>query len=372
MKIFELTKYLEDWMPSEIAWIKDNVGLQVGSLQNEIGNILICLDVNSRVIDEAIRQNCNLIISHHPLLFNPIKKIDIAKDTTSQIIQQLIKNNLTLISYHTNFDFTKDGVSFQLAKTIGLKNIKFLSHLIENQYKLVVFVPVDSVEKVSEAIFTSGGGIIGEYSNCSFQIQGNGTFKGTEESNPAIGMKGKFEKVNEIRLEVLVSQWKLNSVINNMLKVHPYEEPAFDIYPLKNKNVNYGEGAIGELSDELSTNSFLELISKKLKIKSLRYTSGKNDKIKKVAVCGGAGSALLNEAINNNADAFITADIKYHTFQDAQSKILLIDAGHFETEVVAIKELKTKINKFLTEKKINKKVLFVKENTNPIKYFNNY
>ncbi len=372
MKIFELTKYLESWMPSEIAWEKDNVGLQVGNLQNEIINILICLDVNPKVIEEAIQQKCNLIISHHPILFNPIKKIDTSKDTASKIIQQLIKNDISLISYHTNFDFTKEGVSFQLAKIIGLQNIKFLSHLIDNQYKLVVFVPSDSVDKVSKAIFNYGGGIIGEYSNCSFQIQGNGTFKGSEKSNPTIGKKEKLEKISEIRLEVLVNQWDINSVISNMLKVHPYEEPAFDIYPLRNQNVNYGEGAIGDLPNELSTKDFLELVSNKLKVKFLRYTSGKNNGIKRVAVCGGAGSALLNEAINNNADAFITADIKYHTFQDSQNKILLIDAGHYETEIVSLKELKIKIDKFLSVKKINTQVFIVKENTNPIKYFNNY
>jgi dinuclear metal center YbgI/SA1388 family protein len=371
MKIIELTKYLESWVPKNIAWEKDNVGLQAGSLERGFSNILLCLESAEDVIKEAVRKKCKLIISHHPLIFNPLKKIDLQNDKTSKQIEQLIKKEITLISYHTNLDFTKDGVSFSLAKELKLKKIKFLSSLKSNQYKLVVFVPNNAVEKVASAIFNAGGGIIGEYKNCSFKLNGMGTFLGSEKSNPSIGQKQKFESVNEVRLEVLVNEWKLKEVIKAIIEHHPYEEPAYDIYPLINENVNYGMGAIGELEKELSERDFLKYASSKIKSPNLKFVTGGKKKIKKVAVCGGSGSDLLNAAVSQKADALITADIKYHTFQDAAEKILLIDAGHYETEIHSLKELKIRIEKFIKEKKLNSKVFIYSKSTSPIKFYSN-
>jgi dinuclear metal center YbgI/SA1388 family protein len=365
----EIIKYLEEWAPKGIAWDKDNVGWQVGDPEIKIKNVLLSLDLKEEVIESAIKENCNLIITHHPLLYYPLKNLDFSKSKNARLIQRLIKNNISLYSAHTNLDFTKNGVSYQMAKKLSLKKIDFLKNLSGNQFKLAVFVPLSAVERVAEAIHQAGGGIIGEYSNCSFRTSGAGTFKGSNESNPAIGKKGVVEFVEEVKLEVLVDKWNLNQVLNAMKKAHPYEEVAYDIYSLKNDNANYGIGAIGELSDSMDTHDFLGFVSSKLKTSTLRYTNSKKKKIKTVAVCGGSCGELVDEAIKQNADAFVTADLKYHTFQDAEGKILLIDAGHYETEVPILDEIKKRLESFLNEnKKI--KVLKFKGSTNPIVFYN--
>ncbi len=368
MKIFELTKYLEVWAPTEIAWDKDNVGLQIGSMSKEFSNILLCLEVTEAVIKEAIKKKCNLIFSHHPLIFNPIKKIDTHQDKTSRLIELLIKNNITLISYHTNLDFTKNGVSFQLARKLNLQKITFLQKQKSNQYKLVVFIPEENIEQVSDAMFNSGAGIIGEYSKCSYKTNGEGTFQGSIDTNPVVGSKMNFEKVNEYRLEVLVNKWNLKNVLHALIKTHPYEEPAFDIYPLENENLNYGFGAIGELSKPMQQDEFLNFAARQIGNKNLKYVPGKSKTIKRVAVCGGSGSELLGRAISCRADAFITADIKYHSFFDAEGKILLIDAGHYETEIHILPEIKTRISLLLNEKKLTNEIFIFNKTTNPVKF----
>lgn len=366
----EIIKYLEDWAPKGIAWEKDNVGLQVGNPDLKVKNILLSLDINDEVINYAIKENCNFVISHHPLLYHPLKNLDFSGSKNAKLIELMIKNNITLYSAHTNLDFTKHGVSYQLARRLDLKKINFLKNLKENQFKLCVFVPLTHINNVADAIHLQGAGIIGEYSHCSFRTIGTGTFKGSELSNPSLGKRGKTESVDEVKLEVLVDEWKLSRVIDSVKKVHPYEEVAFDVYPLKNDNTNYGIGAIGELEKPMKLIDFLHFVSSKLKTSSLRYATGKAQSIKKVAVCGGSCGELLDEAIKQNADVFITADLKYHTFQDAEGKILLIDAGHYETEVPILDEMKRRLDSFLNEEK-RIKVLKFKGSTNPIVFFNN-
>ncbi len=368
MKCIEIIKYLEQWAPKEIAWEKDNAGLQVGSAERDIKNIFLCLDVTPAAVDEAVRNSCSLIISHHPLLFNPLKRISVDKDPRSQVIEKLIKNDITLYSAHTNLDYTKDGVSFSLAKQLKLKDIDFLTKLSPSQVKLVVFIPEESLEKVSDAVFKAGGGKIGEYSNCSFRVQGKGTFKGSDKSNPSAGKKEIFETVNEMRLEVIVDSWKIRNVITEMLKVHPYEEPAYDIYPINNEHTNYGIGAAGLVDPVMTANEFMEYVSKRLGLKNFRYAGGGKKKIRRVAVCGGAGSEYIKEAIESGADAYITADIKYHTFQEAEGNILLIDAGHYETEIFAMDEVKERLHSF-AGKEI--KIFNYSKTTNPVKFFIN-
>ena len=370
MKCKKILEYFEHWAPAANAWERDNVGLQVGNENSSIKNILLSLDLNNKVVDEAIKRNCNLIITHHPFLFHPIKNINTTIDTRSIIIEKLLKKDINVFSAHTNLDFTKDGVSFQLAKAIGLKDIQFLKNLKNDQFKLVVFVPDKNLEKVAEAIHNAGGGVIGEYSNCGFRMNGTGTFKGSADSNPAIGKKNMLEKVEETRLEVLVSKSDLSKVISSMVKAHPYEEVAYDIYPLKNDNVNFGFGAIGEFEKGMNTQQFFKTLSKNLKLKNFRYTTGKSNSVKKVAVCGGSCSELVDEAISSGADAFVTADLKYHTFQDAEGKIFLIDAGHYETEAPVLIEIKKRLEKDLIGNK-SIKVFKYSGSTNPVLFYNN-
>ena len=370
MKCKTIIKYLEDWAPKEIAWGKDNVGLQIGTTEREIKNIMLSLDLSEKVIVEALKKKCNLIITHHPLLFRPLWEIDTYNNKISKLVENLIKNDLTLYSAHTNLDNTKDGVSFQLAKRLKLHNIRFLKELSENQVKLVVFVPKKYMQKVAEAIHQSGGGIIGDYANYNFLATGIGTFQGSRNSNPFIGKKENIESVEEIRLEVIVDSWKTHKVINAMTSAHPYEKPAYDIYPLKNSNVNYGNGAIGTLKSPMKKAEFLTEVSKQLKIKNFRYTNGKSRTICKVAVCGGSCSDLIEDAMRQGADAFITADVKYHSFQYAEERILFIDAGHYETEIPALDEVQKRLKSFLAnERKI--KVFKYSGSTNPIIFYNN-
>ena len=366
----EIFKYLESWAPKEIAWKNDNVGLQVGSASRKVENIILCLEVNMQVIEQAIKKKCNLIISHHPLIFHPLKKIDVGRNKDSAIIEKLIKNDITLYSAHTNLDFTKDGVSFELAKKLKLQNIKFLADLPTNQFKLTVFVPEASLQKVSDAIFDAGGGNIGEYSQCSFRLRGEGTFLGSEKSNPAIGGKNKAEKVEEVRLEVLVNSYDLKNVISAMLKAHPYEEPAYDIYTLSNSGTTTGAGAIGELKEAMDQRTFLQFVSESINAKNFRFTEGKKSKIKKIAVCGGSGSDMIFTAISEGADAYITADIKYHAFHDAKDQILLIDAGHYETEIHSLDEVEKKLKNF-TGGKSGIKIFKFSGSTNPVLFYNN-
>lgn len=370
MKCSEVIKFLESWAPKEIAWERDNVGLQVGYTNREISNILLCLDVTNGVLKEAIKKKCNFVISHHPLLFHSLKKINPAQDKISQIIETLIKNNITLYSAHTNLDFTRDGVSFELARVLQLKNITFLSNLDSDQSKLVIFVPQSHVDTVANELFKHGAGTIGNYSNCSFRSEGKGTFKGSKDSKPSIGKKERLEKVEEIKLEMIIDSWKITSALEAARKVHPYEEMAYDIYPLKNTNDKFGVGAIGELQKEMSKKDFLNHVSKNLNIKSFKYVDGKTEKIKRIAVCGGSGSEYIKNAISAGADAYITADIKYHSFHDAHKDILLIDAGHYETEIFSLDEIYKRL-KTLTIQNSGVKVYKYSKSTNPIIFYNN-
>ncbi|MBE2280318.1 MAG: Nif3-like dinuclear metal center hexameric protein [Ignavibacteriaceae bacterium] len=371
MRILEITKTLDEWAPQQVAWERDNPGIQVGYPGTELTNTLICMDVSDSVIEEAIKRKCNLIISHHPLLFLPLKRITPETDRISRYISKLLKHNITLFSYHTNLDYTKHGVSFQLAKKLQLEGINFLEPLQGGLSKFVVFSPESDVEKVSEAIFGAGGGVIGEYSNCSTRNEIKGTFKGSNNSNPTLGAKNVFETVKEIRLEAVVYDWLIPSVIERVKKVHSYEEPAFEVYKLQNSHTNFGAGAKGTLKNEMSTSGFLSFVSKSLNAECLRYGFNPPAKIKKVAVMGGAGQDYLNKAISEGCNAFITGDIGYHRFQDSENKILLIDAGHFETEVSVLDEIRERI---ISAKGFNKNdnMVFVAGSNafNPVKYYN--
>ncbi len=365
----EIITHIENWAPPKIAWNKDNVGLQVGSSEMQVSNILLSLELTEKVLDEAIKKKCNFIFTHHPFIFYPVTSINTG-NSKGKLIAKLIKNNITLFSAHTNLDYTKNGVSFELAKTLNLKNIKFLSNQRANQFKVIVFIPEKDFEKVRDAVFSAGAGIIGEYEKCSYSTVGTGTFEGSVNSNPVIGRSNNFEKVKEVKFEVTVNSWILNKVISVIRKIHPYEEPAFDIIPVQNENNNYGAGAIGILEQSMSKNEFLLHVCSKLKTNNIRYTNGKKNRIKTVAVCGGSCADLLNIAINKKADAFITADIKYHTFQEGENKILFIDAGHYETEIHSLNIVKKELENLIINNKESVKVFKYSGSTNPIKFFN--
>jgi dinuclear metal center YbgI/SA1388 family protein len=371
MTIRALITYLESKYPKGVAWEKDNIGLQIGNLGNKLKNIFLTLDLDMQGVNRAVSKNCNLIITHHPILFTPLKMLDLESDIKAQMIEKCIQKNITVYSAHTNFDFSSGGVSFALADKLGLTDIQFLENTSRDQYKMIVFVPELFLDRVSEAIFNAGGGRIGNYNKCSYRVSGTGTFEGNDASNPLLGVSENFEQVEEIKLEVILDKWNLNKVVSEMISAHPYEEPAYDIYPLENDNVNFGYGAIGNLNAPLPEKDFLQMVSKSLKADNLRYCSGTGRKIKRVAVCGGSGVRHVNAAINKGADAYVTADVKYHDFQSVEKQILFIDAGHYETEIHALNVLKKELSAFVNKSKSNSEIFINRTSTNPVKFYNN-
>jgi dinuclear metal center YbgI/SA1388 family protein len=331
MTVADIIRICEQWAPSGAAWERDNVGLQIGNTTGRVRRILVALDITEAVVREAVKKKIDLVITHHPLFYRLPRSLT---DTTSQgrIAREMIRNGIALYSMHTNLDRVRDGVSFALARTLGLQNISFLVPLEKSQMKIATFVPRTAVENVADAMSKAGAGVIGKYTECSFRTEGVGTYRPDSDTSPWAGTPGLLEKADEIRLEMVAARWNVPAVIAALLEAHPYEEVAYDVYPIENGSPNFGMGAIGTLSPSLSTKRFLNLVRKKIAREGFRYTAGRRSTITCVAVCGGSGTEYLTAAIVSGADAYVTADVSYHVFQEAENRITLIDAGHFETE----------------------------------------
>ena len=364
MKVKDICSYLDTAVPLSFQESYDNSGLQVGDPESRITSALVALDVTETLLDEAVTGGYGLILTHHPLIFSPLKKIT-GKTSIERIVVKAVKNDISIYSCHTNLDVMFNGVSRKMAEKIGLQNIRVLSPLKHKLLKLVTYIPEDHLDKVSEAIFEAGAGMIGNYDKCSFSSNGFGSFRGGEYANPFVGEKGKMHLEKEIRFEtILLSHFK-DRVIEALINAHPYEEVAYDLYSLENDYTQAGLGCIGSLSTPLGGKSFLSLLSEMFKADGIRYSNLTPGKIKTVALCGGAGISILNESIASGADALVTSDIKYHDFMNAENKILLFDIGHFESE-----KCSTEILYDLIIKKFPKfAVRFSETNTNPINYF---
>jgi dinuclear metal center YbgI/SA1388 family protein len=367
MRVQDIQEIIETWAPREIAWEKDNVGLQIGSGWKSVQRILVALEITPQVISDAKRKKADIIITHHPLLFHPLRSIT---DLTDQgrFVQQLVQSDIAVYSTHTNLDFTRNGVSFVLAESLGLTEIDFLLGGSSGMKKIIVFVPPEHVEAVAEEMASAGAGIIGDYDKCSFRINGTGTFRPRSGASPFVGTVGNLEKVPEVRLEMLVPSWRLQAVIRNMLEVHPYEEVAYDVYPLENQTKDSGAGAIGSLKKAMSLRRFLSRIRATLRIRSLRFSGDLSSDVRRVAVCGGTGGSLLPAAIGEKADVFVTADVKYHTFQDARDKIAVVDAGHYETERPVLDAAVSHLRKTIKKKGEKVEVFLTSVVTSPISY----
>lgn len=331
IKIKEITSYLESLAPLSSQASYDNCGLIVGDPNTEITSALICLDSTEVVIDEAIQKGCNLIIAHHPIVFSGLKKLN-GKNYIERTVIKAIQNNIAIYAIHTNLDSYRFGVNYEIGNRLGLENLQILSPAENSLFKLSVFVPIEHSSSVSSAMFEAGAGQIGNYSECSFESTGTGAFKPTELANPFDGEIGKRNKVSETKIEVIVSNHTLHSVVRAMIAAHPYEEVAHDIHPLKNKNMYEGSGMVGSLKKEMDELSFLKLVKNTFNCGIIRHTSLRNKPIKKVAFCGGSGSFLLQHAKRVKADIFITGDYKYHDFFDADDELVIADIGHFESE----------------------------------------
>lgn len=363
MLVKEIIKQLETLAPPAYQEDYDNCGLIIGNMQQEVRGILISLDCMESVVEEAIRENCNLIIAHHPIIFKGLKKIN-GNNYIEKTIIKAIKNDIAIYAVHTNLDNVKGGVNFKIAEKLGLENVKILAPKKQLLKKLVAFVPQSHKEQLIKALHNAGAGNIGDYSECSYQHDGTGTFKPNEKANPAIGSANKKETVEEIRIEVVFPFYLESAIVSALYKNHPYEEPAFDLLLLENKNKEVGSGAIGTLPIPMKELDFMNYIKSKMNISNIRHTAFLGKEIEKVALCGGSGSFLLKNALEADADAYISADFKYHEFFDAENKIVIADIGHYESEVFT----KNLFYDFLIEKFSNIAVRLSKIDTNPISY----
>lgn len=363
MKLKDLTSYLDSIAPPAYQESYDNAGLIVGNPEAEITKALLCIDSTDEVVKEAIRKKCNLIIAHHPIVFKGLKKFT-GKNYVERAVMLAVKNDIAIYCAHTNLDNVHTGVNAKICEKLGLMNTRILSPKRELLKKLITFVPLKDAEKVRDALFKSGAGVIGDYSETSYNTEGFGTFKGNEATNPHVGEKGKRHQEPEIRVETIFPGYAESRVIAGLLRAHPYEEVAYDIIPLGNAHPRVGSGMVGELPKPADELAFLKNLKKTFKTGCVRHTPLTGKKVVKVAVCGGSGSFLLPDAIRAGADIFITGDFKYHDFFDAEGKILIADIGHFESE-----QFTTEIFHAVLSRNFNKfALLFSETNTNPVNY----
>ena len=363
-RIKDITNFLELLAPLPFQESYDNAGLIVGDAQVEVTGVLITLDSTEAVVDEAIAKGCNLIIAHHPIVFKGLKKLN-GKNYVERTVIKAIKNDIAIYAAHTNLDHVVGGVNFMIAARLRLQNVRILAPKHDTLMKLVSFVPVDDTPKVLDALYSAGVGQIGNYDHCSFLVNGKGTFRPNQNANPHIGTTDTDEEVIENRIEVIFPAHLENQVMTALRKAHPYEEVAYYLTLLQNQHQEMGAGAVGNLPEALPVQDFLAYLKQNMNLNVIRHTAIVKGMIQKIALCGGAGSFLLNHAIRAEADVFITADFKYHEFFDADGRIIICDIGHYESEVFT-KEL---LQRYLSKKFPNFATILSETITNPVNYY---
>ncbi|MDY7393702.1 Nif3-like dinuclear metal center hexameric protein [Aureibaculum sp. 2210JD6-5] len=363
MTIKDITNSLEEIAPLYYAEDFDNVGLLVGNYQTEVTGVLVTLDTLESVVDEAIAKNCNLIVSFHPIIFSGLKKIN-GNNYVERIVLKAIKNDIAIYSIHTALDNSVKGVSAMMAQKLNLSNTKILLPKSGFIKKLTTYVPDTAADRVRRALFEAGAGAIGNYENCSYNIRGLGTYKGNEESNPAIGKKGVLQQEKETFISVIFEKHLENKVLTALFKNHPYEEVAYDVITTDNTHQNIGMGMIGELPEPVNEDEFLSLLKSTFNLKAIRHSNLLNKPINKVAVLGGSGSFAIDAAKSSGADIYVSADFKYHDFYKAENQVVLADIGHYESEQFT----KNLLVDYLTKKFRNFAIVLSEINTNPINY----
>ncbi|HYF70435.1 MAG TPA: Nif3-like dinuclear metal center hexameric protein [Ohtaekwangia sp.] len=361
--IKDVTDYLETLAPRAYQESYDNAGLICGNPTTKVTGILVSLDCIEAVVQEAIDSGCNLVVAHHPIVFRGLKKIT-GSNYVERTLLKAIKNDIAIYAIHTNLDNVHQGVNRKIAEKIGLRNLRILDPKKGTLSKLVTFVPKEYTDAVLAALHEAGAGQIGNYKNCSFQIAGKGNFKPTDEANPFVGEAGHQEQVDENRVELVFPNYLEAKVIQALRNSHPYEEVAYYITAVSNVNQEVGSGMIGELEQEMEPLAFLDSLKRSMAIAVIRHTSVIPRKVKKVALCGGAGSFLVPKAIQAGADVFISADFKYHEFFDAEERLIIADIGHYESEVYT----KDLLQEVLIKKFPTFAINFSKTVTNPISY----
>ncbi len=363
IKIKDIIQYLDTYAPPAYQEGYDNSGLLTGNKEDILSGVIVTLDCTEAVVNEAIQKKCNMIIAHHPIIFQGLKKLT-GNNYIERTIIKAIKNNIAIFAIHTNLDNIAMGVNKKIADKLELINTIVLRPKNDTLTKLTTFIPVADTDQVLSKLHEAGAGMIGNYKNCSFKIEGSGTFLPTGDANPAVGEKGKLENVLENRVELIFPSYLKNKIVTVLFSAHPYEEVAYYLHDLANKNNEVGSGMVGYLRNSMNPTEMLDFIKIKLGAKVIRHTSLVKKKIKKVALCGGSGSFLLKDAIACEADIYITGDFKYHEFFDSEDHIIIADIGHYESEQFT-KEL---IYEKLREKFANIALHFTEVNTNPIFY----
>lgn len=364
MKVGVVCDFLEKWAPKSNAEDYDNVGLLVGDKESVCSGILVALDTTEQVLDECLEKKCNLIVSFHPIIFSGLKKVT-KKNYVERVVFKAIKNDIAIYAIHTSLDNFRYGVSHGMAQKLGLRGTKILIPKKGSLMKLKTYVPSNHLESVLEALYLAGGGQIGNYDQCSFTTKGYGSFRGNDQSKPTIGKPGERTILPETQLSLVFHPYNKENLLNALKKSHPYEEVAYEIYRLDNPSKEIGLGLIGEFTKPLLEDKFLSLVKDAFKIHTIRHSKLLEKSISKVAVLGGSGSFAIEQAKALGADAYVTADLKYHNFFQADRSLLLVDVGHYESEQFTCKliqdYLRNKLTKFA--------VLLSGTNTNPIHYY---
>jgi dinuclear metal center YbgI/SA1388 family protein len=363
MIVKDITDYLEELAPLQYAEDFDNVGLLVGNYQKEVSGVLVTLDTLEESIEEAVAKNCNLIISFHPIIFSGLKKLN-GTTYVERVVMKAIKNDIAIYASHTALDNSKNGVSAKMCEVLGLQNTKILIPKKGIIKKLTTFVPSKNAEALRSSLFKAGAGNIGNYDHCSFSNIGDGTFRGNEDSDPVIGEKGKLHTEKETQISVVFESKNEATILKSLQENHPYEEIAYELSTTENVHQNIGMGMIGELSSEMDETAFLLYVKKTMQTACIRHSNLINKKIKKIAVLGGSGSFAISNAMKAGADAYVSADFKYHEFFKAENRILLADIGHYESEQFT----KNLLVDYLTKKFTNFAIVLSQKSTNPIYY----
>lgn len=363
-KIHHLAAHMEQFAPLAYQETYDNAGLIVGDLNAEITGVLVTLDATEAVIDEALAKGCNVVVAHHPIMFKGLKKLN-GRNYVERAVIKAIKNDVALYAAHTNLDNVVGGVNFKIAEKLGLENVRVLAPKTQVLTKLVTFVPVADTQRVLDALHAAGAGQIGNYSNCSFRVEGVGAYQASPDANPVLGEIGEYHQEAEHRIEVIIPTHQQDQLLSALRQAHPYEEVAYYLTPVANANQEVGSGAVGDLPEPLTGSAWLTYLKQNMGLTLIRYTHLPDRPIRRVAVCGGVGSFLLPDAIRSGADVFVTADYKYHEFFDADGRIGICDIGHYESEVFT----KDLTQQYLAKKFATFAVILSETNTNPVRYF---
>lgn len=362
--IKDITSELEKIAPTEYAEHYDNVGLIVGNFNQKVENILITLDLTEEVIFESVKKKCNLIISFHPIIFKSLKNIT-GKNYSERVIIYALKNDISIYVIHTNLDVSWNGTLSYICKLLEIKRKKVLFPKHKTIKKLITYVPTNYADKVRNSLFQAGAGNISNYSNCSYNIDGFGSYMGNEKTKPFIGKNKVFHMEKETCINVIFPSHKLNIIKETLFKNHPYEEVAYEIHNIENENNYVGIGIIGDLKEEMNEYDFLFFIKEKMNFSCIRHSNFLGKKIKKIAMITGSGSFGIEKSIKEGVDVFISSDFKYHDFFKAEKKILIVDVEHYESEKFNKKLLKSSLDKIFTSISIHESKIC----TNPIKYF---